>query len=477
MSEHILAIMESASNSFDVTMLKVDSYLEAVDRQFEINKQKAELKVMKESGTEDDLAMLFEAAEGSVADSILKAIEKIKDAIIKFFSDVKSMIIEKFSKANFDDQIDALDKKIKLLPLLSKKQVIVEDTEQEEKIFKKAISKLSAIKAKLKSGQKVDAEEIYAVEEEYNKESSKIAGIASGVKTTLSGAIAKVKDMVKSHSKKVADAEKETVSTLDEMKKVAEDKPENAANAEKVSRSLAAIVKAHVRNITRAISSTLTSIKTACGRVGKKEEEVKESTDVTDSVNTDVENQESKAAVNPEDNKEVKECGDAPCADCDAENNDPIDDVDPIVADDVDGAIDPWDAVMQSIADIATDDNDDEAEKCAECGSNCECGSACEKVSDDELDKMYKEIMEATEEEGSAVKGNEPEKKDGTGEAGAAPVEGPTVETDGLKEGPDNDVLVSDLFKEIMKEAKGEKEEVYAQESVYESLMKRITEE
>ena len=445
MSEMILALLESASNNFNIATTKVDYYLEAVDRQFEINKTEAELRIMKESGTDEDLAFLIEAAEGSVVDSILKAIEKIKQAIIKFFSDIKNTIIEKFSKDNFNDKIDKLEKKVKFLPLLGKKQVIIEDTEKEEKIYRKAMSKFSALKAKLKSGQKVESDEIYEVEEEYSSESTKNAGIASGIKTTLSKAISTVKGMVSAHPKKIGEAEKEASSTMDDMSKIAKDKPEIAANAEKLCRAVASVVKNFVHRITAAISSTISAIKGAVGRTGKDDSVTEASASGNmsgeEAMKIDTGAPSEKADIENSDTAEIKEF-------CDDEN-DPIDDVNPDVADDVDGAIDPWDAVMQSIEDIDLDDDIDEGRCKGECGEGCksECGTACESfMNDSDLDALYNEIMEATKDDDLSVS------------------------TNGLKEGPDNDVLVSDLFKDVLASAKDTKKET----SVYESLQERI---
>ena len=90
--------LENASNEYDITMAKVNSFLEAVDRQFEINCKEAEIKVLTESGTDDDLQFLIEAAEDGVVGSIVKALQKIKEAIIKFFSDIQAKIASMFNK-------------------------------------------------------------------------------------------------------------------------------------------------------------------------------------------------------------------------------------------------------------------------------------------------------------------------------------------------------------------------------------------
>ena len=181
--------LAEASNDFDTMMMRVTSFTEAVDRTLAINYHEAELKVMQENGTEDALAYYYEAAASAMADNIRKSIDKIIDAIQKFFYDTQEKVIAIATDIKSKDVISNIEKKIKLVPLLGRKKVLVENYNDEAKVCDEAVSRLVKIKAKLKAGQEIAMDEISDVETWFRDAHEKVIGVAKAVPVTISSAL------------------------------------------------------------------------------------------------------------------------------------------------------------------------------------------------------------------------------------------------------------------------------------------------
>ena len=52
-----MGILTEANSAFDIASMKLNAITEAANRQYNINLREAELKVMKEHGTDDELSM------------------------------------------------------------------------------------------------------------------------------------------------------------------------------------------------------------------------------------------------------------------------------------------------------------------------------------------------------------------------------------------------------------------------------------
>jgi hypothetical protein len=189
LSATITDFLTEASHNFDLTMMKVNAVMEAAHRELAINYEEAELKVMQEAGTSEDLAFLYEAAGNGLVETAIKTIEKIKDAIIKWFSDMKDKIIEMLSKKEVDETLDKIEKKCKIFPLLGRKKVVVEDIDEHEKLADKYFAKLGKLKAKFAAGQDVKAEEVEEVRDSFLKEHGKAIGIGAATTVTVAALV------------------------------------------------------------------------------------------------------------------------------------------------------------------------------------------------------------------------------------------------------------------------------------------------
>ena len=206
-------IFDEMTNEIDMKLLKLQLFNEAAKREFELNKQQAEIKVLKESGTESDLNMLYEAAEEGLINkmqrSLKAAIEALKEFIKKIIDKIKSIFQSKQGKETLDKMEDICNKN----PKVKNQKIEITDIDKEQKCLQKGIDKLSGIIAKIKGGHNKDSfdKEIDDVIEETNRERAKIIAIGAGITVTVGVAIA----LIKKYTKTSEDIGKNAIYAVD----------------------------------------------------------------------------------------------------------------------------------------------------------------------------------------------------------------------------------------------------------------------
>lgn len=125
------------SKAFDVSMMQVDAYMEACDREYNLHMKQAELKCLKEQGTADDLAYLEGAAEEGAVAKVRGVIDKLIEMWKNFISTLKTKIIAKIASAETRNVLSRAEKKVKLNPLLARKKVKIRDNKKPLGIIKK----------------------------------------------------------------------------------------------------------------------------------------------------------------------------------------------------------------------------------------------------------------------------------------------------------------------------------------------------
>ena len=495
MVEMINSYLETACNDFDMDLFRVESYLEAVDRQLAIHRAEAELKVMRESGTEADLAYLYEAAEEGVVESIRKGIDKIIEAIKKFFSEIKDKIIDMLDKARNDKALDAVEKKVKLLPLLGKKKVEVEDYEKQEKAFDKAMSGFKKLIAKVKSGQNVEEKDVEEVESTFMEEHGKAIGIAAAITITVSALVVLCKNSMSKVSDRIKTMSKETISTAESAQSAADKSADAARVLKSISASIANVSRTAARSAVQYVSNLINTLKNAVS--GAKNTAVnadmsKKVVNALKGVKEAAEEELAKAAQDAQKtidaaSNSTKEAGSATTeepANEDATNEEAKNESsvwDDILGDDVDAVsatdsvpvapeAEPAEApVVVPQTDVPDDVNpvvptDSEEECDPECGPECgdkeacskECGDAPIEAAPGEeksaleaaMDKIFNDPQPITFEEATkATKTAKSETVEPTGKA---------VDETGLGDKKDsNEALINDLFNKIRNEVNG----------------------
>ena len=186
---NIMDTLNEVSSTFDLYMMKVGAVTEAAKRELSINYGEAELKVMTESGTADDLAFYYEEAEKSFKEKIIATIEKIKAALEKFFSEVKSKILDMINSVKTSEALEKIKQKLKIFPIMKNKQVVVENYPEQEKTCSKFWSQILKFKAKFKAGQTVDVEDLNKADKEFEDDHEKVVGVRAAVKMTIGNAV------------------------------------------------------------------------------------------------------------------------------------------------------------------------------------------------------------------------------------------------------------------------------------------------
>ena len=264
MIETVDKYLTEAYRRLDIGVAKVDCFTEAAVREHEIMYGQAELKVLKESGTADDLAYLYEEADQSLIERLVAALKKFKQMIIEAFSKIKDKVLSTIGSKEQKENLDKLEKKVKVFPLLGRKKIIVEDYDKQKKVADKHMSLLDKLKAKLKSGQKVDPDDVDEVEKSFMEEHGKTIGIAAALTVTLVAGIAIVKHMMGKSGEELSETQKKAAESIDEgIKNVQDPKVSDPVTAQKIAKTQAKIAKTAAEDFTRTMADIMTKIKQA----------------------------------------------------------------------------------------------------------------------------------------------------------------------------------------------------------------------
>lgn len=213
------------SDTFDTRNMKLDAYLESTVRNFNINLEKAELKVMQESGTADDLIYLVEEASDGAIAKIKTIIQKIIDAFKQFISELKSKVVRIICNKDTKTTLDKVQQKIKFNPILARKKVKVVDKKKPLKVIKNYQARADKHISKVKAGvfKEKEIEGIYSDKERYDADYKKaVAGTAALVTIAVSKLMADIRaeyNQLPSHidgiDKETSEVLKNFISTLD----------------------------------------------------------------------------------------------------------------------------------------------------------------------------------------------------------------------------------------------------------------------
>ena len=316
--------MTEASNSFDLTNMKIDAVNNAIFREAEINYQEAELKVMQEGGDIDDLSYLCEGVASDVFTKVKKVIKAIIENIKKFFSQLKTRVIAIFTKKETTEQLDKLEKKTKIFPLFNKKKVVIDNTDAQIKCCDEHLDKIKKLNAKAKAGQEVTVDDVDEVKQSFLEKHGKLVGVAAAVTIALGAAIALIKKRSKNISTDIVAVEKDANTFESDVLKNVE-KYNDPSVATAITRVESELSKAKANDIIQGSTQTLSSIKRGIASFGKTKVDtdtpIGESTDNPETVMDPKEMEKIASSV-----KNMKEDGDDYSVD-DEPDTDPWDDV------------------------------------------------------------------------------------------------------------------------------------------------------
>lgn len=365
-------ILREINSAYDINTMRINAVVEAANRQREINFHEAELKVMQESGTDDELAMLIEAAESDFVENIQKALDALRQAVIKFFSECRQKLVDLMSKRDDANKLDQLEKRMKLIPLIGKKKVMVEDYDAEIALAKKHLKDLAGLTAKLRGKQEVDASAVAAVKKSYDDAHGDLIGASNAKTVSINEAVKMAKKMIASGNAELKEREETALKACDDAKKDAEKANANVAN--QIANVICHICKTAQNDYHRCVNGIMASIKKAIGGY-KAEQKTAEKPGVKNESTDDSDAEMEKLA------KQQNDTNSKDSVDEDADDDD-IDLGFDVAGDDALTAglgIDDVDSDDDTLDDLSIDDDEDEDED--ECGQ--ECGYECRESADD----------------------------------------------------------------------------------------------
>ena len=157
-------------NDVDIMLQKVDIYTESIYREYMINTEESELKVMTESGTDEDLAFLCEEAKKSFSQKVSKTMKKIVESVSTFVNKIVTTIKEKYANKKIESALNSLEERIKADKRLANQTILIIDSEGIEKAFNVAIDKCHNVASKIKDGIEEGSSEILdKINEEINE--------------------------------------------------------------------------------------------------------------------------------------------------------------------------------------------------------------------------------------------------------------------------------------------------------------------
>lgn len=358
-------ILREINSAYDINTMRINAVVEAANRQREINFHEAELKVMQESGTDDELAMLIEAAESDFVENIQKALDALRQAVIKFFSECRQKLVDLMSKRDDANKLDQLEKRMKLIPLIGKKKVMVEDYDAEVALAKKHLKDLAGLTAKLRGKQEVDASAVAAVKKSYDDEHGDLIGASNAKTVSINDAVKMAKKMIASGNAELKEREETALKACDDAKKDAEKANANVAN--QIANVICHICKTAQNDYHRCVNGIMASIKKAIGGY-KAEQKTAEKPGVKNESTDDSDAEMEKLAKQQADTNSKDSVDEDADDDIDIGFDVAGDDAltDGLGIDDVDSEDDTLDDLSIDVDDDDDEDDDDEDECCRE---------------------------------------------------------------------------------------------------------------
>lgn len=150
-SSLFLEEFEDFSSNADNMIEKVSIYTESLYREYLISKEQSELKVLTESGTEEDLTILYEAAEKSVKGKFGAALQKLLNILIEYKNKIVETIRNKYISVKGTNLIKKLEKLIKSNSKISNLTIEISDASFLESEYEKLIDQCHKLGSKASS--------------------------------------------------------------------------------------------------------------------------------------------------------------------------------------------------------------------------------------------------------------------------------------------------------------------------------------
>jgi hypothetical protein len=253
-SELILTC-ESLDTKFDDIMNKCKVFAEATMNEFQANLKEAELKVVQESGTPEDLIYLEDAAKEGFIVRSAKTVEKIVQAFIQWMKDKIAAVKSFFTSDKTQKTLDKAEKGVKENPKLKGKKITIPDYEKIDKEYVKLADEAKKARIDIKHGKDVSKEldEIDSNLEELNKKKKAIT-ITVGLAAAVAMAKIVYDELVKSESDKIDSVSQADVESME---------PKDVENLVHNVRTQSEIRKCQGSNLFDALHQIMSGVRSA----------------------------------------------------------------------------------------------------------------------------------------------------------------------------------------------------------------------
>ena len=188
--------MLESEKQLNIAITKADIFTEASYKNLEINRQEADLKVLTESGTYDDLNYLYEAASEGFVNKVKKAVEKIADSLVEFIDKIVTKVKSVFGTERAKKTLDAVEKAANSNSKVKNKKITIKDGSKAEKEIQKEIDGLRGKLSRFKAGRASKAD-IKSVDESISRiNKKKVAIITATAVITVGAGIALLRKLI-----------------------------------------------------------------------------------------------------------------------------------------------------------------------------------------------------------------------------------------------------------------------------------------
>ena len=188
--------MLESEKQLNIAIKKADIFTEASYKNLEINRQEADLKVLTESGTYDDLNYLYEAASEGFVNKVKKAVEKIADSLVEFINKIVTKVKSVFGTERAKKTLDAVEKAANSNSKVKNTKITIKDGSKAKKKNKKEIDGLRGKLSRFKAGRASKAD-IKSVDESIHRiNKKKVALITATTAITVGAAIVLLRKLV-----------------------------------------------------------------------------------------------------------------------------------------------------------------------------------------------------------------------------------------------------------------------------------------
>lgn len=212
--------MLEINSRFEYVSMKIESFNEATEREFNINLARCELKCMKENGTSDDLAYL----EDSAAEGAIGKIKKMIDAIIQkwkeFCTRIRNKVVASIVSSESRNALKKAETKVKLNPLWKTKKIEIHNPKQPMKVIDKYVKDVDkAIARTVKSlGGEKEMSTLADMKENFRTEfKSALTSRAALMSTTIAAVMATLNAELDKLPAYLADFENAHSSVLEKL--------------------------------------------------------------------------------------------------------------------------------------------------------------------------------------------------------------------------------------------------------------------